>query len=190
MIETILLSVFAYVGTNLDDILMDTLYFSGVEGRRSIRKVILGKYLGIFTLVAISLLAARGLQLLPETYLRFLGFLPIALGLKAVYENFHHDDEEEGGGSLPQQGLCRGMFLLSLANGSDNIGVYTPLFTSMESWQLAILLAVFILMVYLFCRAAQKLSELPLLQRLLLGKKQLIVPLVYFALGLYILLEL
>ncbi len=188
MLETIFLSIVAYIGTNLDDLLMDTLFFTSVQGRRETWQTVLGKFLGIGMLVLISLLGATGLQLLPVTYVRFLGFLPICLALRELYEHFRGTDEEEEI-SLPKRNLCKGMLLLSIANGSDNIGIYTPLFTAMELWQLLILLAVFALMILLFCGMAKKLSELPLLQKLLLGKKHIIVPMVYTMLGFYILLD-
>ncbi len=189
MLETIIISIAAYIGTNLDDILLDTLYFSGLQGRKELRKAVLGKYIGVAALVCISLLAAKGLQLLSPAYIRYLGILPLLLGLKQCCEHFFSKDEEADV-KVSSVDPCLGMVLLTFAGGADNIGVYTPLFANFNPYEMLILLLVFVMMVSLFCIFAKKLSELPLLQKLLLNKKHVIIPVVYVVLGLYILLDL
>ncbi len=190
MLETIIISVAAYIGTNLDDILLDTLYFSGLSERKDYGKAVFGKYIGVAALVCISFLAAKGFQLLSPSYIKYLGFLPLLLGLKQCYEHFFGKDDNEADVKVSSVNPCLGMVLLTFAGGADNIGVYTPLFASMAASEMLILLIVFALMVALFCTFAKKLSQLPLLQKLLLNKKHVIIPVVYVVLGLYILLDL
>ena len=80
MTETLLAAAIAFVGTDLDDLAVNLLLFAQAETGKQCRAVIAGKYLGIGTLVLLSLLAAYGLRSAPRAWLGWLGLAPIALG--------------------------------------------------------------------------------------------------------------
>ena len=79
------------------------------------------------------------------------------------------------------------MALITIANGADNIGVYIPLFAGFSLWQMGTALSVFSLMTGLWCLLSIRLSDLPVLQKLLRKYKPVLIPAVYILLGLYIL---
>ena len=184
MLSGLLTSVAAFVGTNLDDIFLLTLFFSEAETKKKERAVVCGQYLGILFLYFVSVLGALGLSFLPEKYIGFLGILPIILGVKAIFDK---DDEDDGQKSA-LGGAVR-VALVTVANGADNLGVYIPLFAGYSAWKTAVAGIVFLLMTALWCLLSQKLSEMPFLRRFLGKYKRVLVPCVLILLGMYILAE-
>ncbi len=188
MLETIILSVTAFIGTNVDDLFLDMLLFSQAETKRERNHVLAGKYLGIGSLVLISLLGAFGLRALPQQYIRFLGLVPMALGIKTLAEHDHSDTDEK----LEQEDVNRAnLFLntamLTIASGADNIGVYIPLFAGFGFVQVMIMIGVFAIMIRLWCLLSRQLTELPVVRGFLNKNRRILVPVVYIALGIYIL---
>lgn len=217
MLEVIISAVISFIGTNIDDLFVDTLFFAEAEAGETggndrnwgarIRSIVVGKYLGIGVLVVVSLLGAFGLQLLPGKYIGLLGFIPLGLGIKAGFVYFkerkpgepedlvkENDDvgkQGEKGSVCFQKGrsLLWSVALVTIANGADNIGVYIPLFAGYGLWQLGVLVCVFAVMIALWCTIAKRLADLPLLKKFLMGHKGVIVPVVFIALGVYIMVE-
>ena len=181
MITSIFASIIAYISTNIDDIFVLMILLAqtpkGTKGR-----LVAGHFLGVGILTAVSMLGALGLQNLPLRYVGILGLVPICLGIKAW---FHRDDEEM---EAKAAGLLS-MATITLGNGADNIGVYIPLFAGYGLWQLGVLVGVFAVMIALWCTIAKRLADLPLLKRFLMGHKGVIVPVVFIALGVYIMVE-
>ena len=184
MFSVLLTSVAAFIGTNLDDIFLLTLFFSEAETKKKARAVVCGQYLGILLLYVLSVLGALGLSFLPEKYIGFLGILPIILGVKAIFDKDDEDDGEQSafGGALR-------VALVTVANGADNLGVYIPLFVGFSAWQTATAGVVFLLMTALWCIFGKKFSEMPFLRRFLAKYKRILVPCVLILLGMYILAE-
>lgn len=187
MTETIITAVTAFAGTNIDDIFINTLLFAQADSPSRVRSVVAGKYLGIGALVLLSWLGVRGLQFLPQHHIRWLGIVPIALGIRAWLS------ARKTGGDAPETAspagsLALSTMLITMGNGADNIGVYIPLFAKYSATQMAATAAVFVLMTALWCLLGRRLAALPALQNFLLKRKAVIVPVVFIALGLYILL--
>ena len=202
MLEVIISAVMSFVGTNIDDLFVDTLFFAEAESGESgesvrnsgarIRGVVIGKYLGIGALVFVSLLGAFGLQLLPGKYIGFLGLIPLGLGVKVAFESWRErksTQTEEISTLQKDKNLLWSVTLVTIANGADNIGVYIPLFAGYSLWQLGILVCVFVVMIALWCIIAKRLADFPLLKVFLMRYKNVIVPVVFVVLGLYIIVD-
>lgn len=187
MIETLILGIGAFVGTNIDDILIDTLLFSGAEGKTQVRSVVLGKYVGMGLLVFVSCLAAYGLRFLPQQYIHYLGIVPIALGIKEVITHLRHKGDEDENSAAREGNLLLNTALITVANGADNLGVYIPLFAGIKPWQIIVVIGVFVCMIAVWCFLSKKLSDLPVLKHWLGKYRHLIVPMVYISLGMYLL---
>ncbi len=193
MAETILAGIVSFVGTNIDDIFINTLFFAQADTKRKVKATIIGVYLGIGTLVLLSMLGAYFLQAVPQKYIGLLGFIPIILGIKAWAEyiqekkNSNADESVENPGA--SKGLLWSVMLITISNGADNIGVYIPLFASYTAMQLLTVAIVFAWMTALWCVLGKKLSDLPGLRKILLKYKHIIVPVVFIALGIYIILK-
>ena len=65
MFTTLFTSIGAYIGTTIDDLFVLMLLFSQTEDMSHRKGILQGQSLGIGVLVAVSLLGAAGLQLLP-----------------------------------------------------------------------------------------------------------------------------
>ena len=187
-VETLIVAIGAFVGTNIDDILMDTLLFSGTRTKGETYSVVFGKYIGMAVLTSVSLLAAWGLRLIPQQYIRYLGLIPIILGVKAFIEGVRKDEEDEEDFSRSANFLMNAA-LITVANGADNLGVYIPLFAGIGLWEMVKVVCVFAVMVVVWCFFAKKLSELPPLRRFIDRYKKIIIPIVYVSLGIYILFQ-
>lgn len=189
MFNALLTAVVAFVSTNLDDIFVLMLFFVQCSTVRQKLDVLAGQYLGIGVLVLISLLGAAGLQFVPQDYVRLLGLVPIALGMREWLAYRNHGDNPDEDETAPSGKFRAGnVMLVAIANGADNIGVYIPLFTGFSSAQTVLFVIVFAVMTALWCFLGAKLADLPALKRFLQKYKPALVPVVYIALGLYILI--
>lgn len=188
MIETLILGVGAFIGTNLDDMLIGTLLFATTKSKAETRSIVVGKYVGMAVLVSVSILAACGLQFLPPQYIRYLGLVPIALGIREAVRYLRNGAEKDGEKEYKTGNQWLNAALITIANGADNIGVYVPLFAGLEAWQMAEVVGVFAVLVAVWCYLGKKLSDLPVLKAWLDRYRQIIIPIVYVAIGLYVLL--
>ena len=189
MFETLLLSITSYIGTNIDDMIINTFFFAFAGGKREIRSIVLGKYVGIGILILISVVGSMGLKWLPTEYLRYLGFIPIGLGVKEWVCGKDDDDDDDlcvnGYGAT---NLLWNVAVVTIANGADNIGVYVPLFTGFIGKQYLIFVVVFLIMTAIWCALGYRASKITVYERMISRYKQIIVPAVYILLGIYILI--
>jgi cadmium resistance protein CadD (predicted permease) len=150
------LGVTAFAATNVDDSLLLLLFFG--DRRFRARHVFVGQALGIGLLVLISFLGAWLALALPNRWVGLLGLFPILIGARELLARC-----TKGGDDTPAleatitratPGWRRAAAVagVTLANGGDNIGVYTSLFAARSPAQTALLLAVFaaMLAVWLF----------------------------------------
>lgn len=190
MIETLILSVTSFVGTNIDDMFINTLFFSEAETEADSKSVVCGKYLGIGTLIILSILGAFGLQFLPQHYICYLGLVPICLGIKEIISNAKSKENGEVNDNVKRStNKVINTALITMANGADNIGVYIPLFAGFAVWQIVLAVCVFFVLIAIWCFLGKALADLPVIRNLLNRYKTVVVPVVYIALGLYILLK-
>ena len=184
MTETIITSFTAYVSTNFDDILILMLLFA--KPNANFFKIFVGKLLGIGFLTAISLLGACGLQVIPQEYVRFLGFIPILLGAKVFW--VYHKKNENPQNINTSKAVILDTAIITVANGADNIGIYIPLFVGYTLTQGIITVAIFIIMTLFWCLLGNQIARISLLRRAIHKYSQIITPLIYVLLGIYILL--
>ena len=182
MIATIIAAAALFAATNLDDIVLLTVLYAGAGGGAGKRKLLVGRYLGTAILTVLSILGARGAQLIPERYIGLLGIVPILLGVKAIFDR-HGDD------GAPAAVSAASVMLVTLSSGADNLGVYIPAFVAYTVAQLAVTAAVFAAMTAVLCIAAERLAGLPLVGEKIEKYKRIIVPVVFIALGVMILAE-
>lgn len=182
-------SVAAFISTNLDDILMLTLFFAQAKGRKGALKVVAGQYIGMGCLAALSILGALGTQLVPQRYVGLLGFVPLCLGIKAWMDyrsQGNKSRQEEETSETPGIGSIS-VALVTMANGGDNIGVYIPVFSGYSAGELAEALAVFAMMTALWCRLGYSLGNHPGIKEKIERYQHILVPLILSALGVIIL---
>jgi len=79
--------------------------------------------------------------------------------------------------------------LITISNGAGNLTVYIPLFTEYGTAELGITVLVFSLMTGLWCYIGYQIANLPIIKNKLERSKQIVIPLVFIAIGVYVLLE-
>ena len=188
----------AFTATNIDDIVILLLFFSQVNSTFRRRHIVIGQYLGFAALVIASLPGFFGGLILPQHWIGLLGLVPLAFGLMRLL-NPESDTSSEAEQEIGQSNESLFASLLSpqaysvaavtIANGSDNIGIYVPLFASSSLARLAIVLAIFFLLVAVWCYVAYKLTYQRAIADLLSHYGNTFVPFVLIGLGAFIVLE-
>lgn len=141
-----------FAGTNVDDVIvLAVLFLAGrATGRPSARQVWAGQASGFAVLVLISVVAALGLAIVPEAWVGLLGFIPLTLGVRGLARAAR---AHRAGGEVPAapaSGLVSVM-MLTIANGSDNLAVYPPVFRTIGAGPALVTVAVFAAGVVLWC---------------------------------------
>ncbi|MGW0431495.1 cadmium resistance transporter [Micromonospora sp. NPDC003197] len=148
-------AVGVFAATNVDDIIVLTVLFlsSRATGRPRPWQIWTGQYAGIGLLVAASALAALGLTIVPDRWVGLLGLIPFALGVRGLIAAVRARGTDEPPNPAVATGLASVMGV-TVANGADNISVYTPLFRSMGLTSSLIMVGVFAIGVAAWCLAA------------------------------------
>src|SRR5215469_6121723 len=154
--RALILGITLFAATNIDDTFVLLGFFADPKFRA--HRVVMGQYLGITTLVAISLAAALIALVIPPAYVGLLGLAPIAIGAKKLIDLWGGRDPGEEELEHHPAGAARGQVLavvaVTIANGGDNIGVYTPVFAVRSGAETAVIIAVFVLMTAMWCAIA------------------------------------
>ena len=188
--ELILTSFIAFASTNIDDIFILMLFFANKQYKRS--QVVLGQYLGIIALITISFIGSLVGLLFDQKYIGLLGFLPIYFGIRGIIHHFKKKDvtiKEDISLSIKSSNRVFSVAAVTFANGGDNIGIYTPLFTTLVLPQKIIMIVMFLIMVAVWCLAAWYLSRHYAIAKVINKYGHIITPIVLILLGIYILYE-
>lgn len=198
LLTTLITGIISFIATNIDDIIILMLFFSKDNNKFHPRQIILGQYLGFTAIILLSLPGLFGGLLVPEAWLRLLGFLPILIGVKELIKKDENDEIQLIPTNTNQSRTPLLKFLsqetysvaaVTLANGGDNIGIYVPLFASGTLVQFSIILGIFYIMIGLWCYVAFLLTRQPNLAKFLTHYGGKITPWVLIGLGIYILFK-
>lgn len=174
-----------FAATNIDDIVVLTVLFVAARaaGRPRPWHIVAGQYLGIGALVAAAVVVAAGLLVVPDPWTGLLGLLPIGLGVRALLAHADSDEPPAVVGGL------LGVAGVTIANGSDNIAVYVPVFRSLDPATGLVWLLVFAALVALWCATAALLGGHPRVVRLAGRAGHWLVPTVFIGIGVVILVS-
>ncbi|QZN87467.1 cadmium resistance transporter [Cellulomonas sp. C5510] len=191
MLTTAIAAVGLFAGTNVDDIIVVTLFFLAVQ-RGALRtwQVVVGQYLGVGALIVLSLLAALGLTIIPDQWVGLLGLIPLGLGAWGFVKflRSRNRDDDQPPAALNPGGLL-GITGVTLANGADNLAVYTPLFRSMSTPDTITTVIVFVILIGVWILVGRLVGSRPRVLRVISRVETWLVPAVYCVLGLVILAE-
>ncbi|MEU4360347.1 cadmium resistance transporter [Promicromonospora sp. NPDC023987] len=191
MLSTIAAAAGLFVATNLDDIVILTVLFAASARSSRLRgwQIVAGQYLGLITLIAVSFLAALGLTIVPDEWVGLLGLIPLAIGVLALVRTLRgQDDDDEAESALKAVGLL-GVAGITIANGGDNIAIYTPVFRTMSTTDALVTIVVFLVLLAGWCLLAKVIGTNEKVTEALEKVEHWLVPLVFIGLGVFILLE-
>lgn len=165
-------SIIAFISTNMDDFIILTAFFS--DNSYNKKTVIMGQYIGISILILISCVGFIFKLLLSAQWIGIMGILPIIIGSRHLIKYVKNkkngisneivvSKEITGKNSEEQHenktNVVRKIInskisfvaIVTFSNGGDNIGVYTPLFASLNLNELIFTVIIFLIMVAIWC---------------------------------------
>lgn len=139
LLEVLGLAIASFLSTSLDNFVLLIGFFADEEYPRG--QIVTG-YVAAITLVVLgAFLAAEAVELVPASFLGYLGLVPVTLGLLGIYRLFR--TAPSGGPEAvprPTKGFVP-VLAVMLANSGDTLGVFIPVFAdTAESLELPILL--------------------------------------------------
>jgi cadmium resistance protein CadD (predicted permease) len=142
-----LLSISAFISTNIDDLFLLVGFFSDQSFSRS--HIFGGQILGMATIVAISLAAAfAALTILPVD-MGLLGIVPMAIGIGKLVRLGKIKKEQQ-----PAAVGVLQVAAITIVNGGDNIAAYTPIFANQKAEEMTATLMIFAALTLVWCFAA------------------------------------
>ena len=181
------LAVIAFASTNIDDVFVLVGFFADKSFRA--HDVVIGQYAGIIALYVIAAIAGLISLVIPPAYIGLLGLAPIRIGVRKLYNlsrNQRIDPPVTGTGG---HGRRLSVTAITIANGGDNIAVYTALFASCEGFDVAVIGIVFAVMTGLWCLTAHWLVNHRTLGVPIRAHAHRVVPFVLIGLGILIIIR-
>jgi cadmium resistance protein CadD (predicted permease) len=206
--NTVATAVGLFAGTNIDDLVVLTVLFLSARAtsRPALWQIAAGQYAGIGALVAISAAAAWGLAAIPARWVHLAGLIPLGLGFYGLIKTIRQRSHARGAaaqaaGGSPEVRARRGgrastaapagmlgVALVTIANGADNISVYTPAFHTVGLRDSLVMVAVFGVLTGVWCAAGSWLGSHRRVIAIVERFGHWLVPAVFIAIGTLILL--
>jgi cadmium resistance transport/sequestration family protein len=196
-IAAISTGILAFTATNLDDLLILLLFFSQVNATFTYKHIITGQYLGFFILIIVSLSGLFGGFVLSAHWIGLLGLMPIAMGLSSLVNEEEFSEEEVSETEESEESILSRLFSpqtysvasVTIANGSDNISVYVPLFASGNLASFFIIISIFFLLIGMWCYLAYKLTQQKEIAEIIAQYGNYFIPFILIGLGSFIILK-
>lgn len=183
MVAHLLLAASTFAVTNIDDLVILSMYFA--DARYTKKTIVIGQFCGILFLTAVSLTGLFAQFVIPEQWIGLLGVFPIFLGVRELLRRRKRQDDDE---DVP---TARNSFyeiaVVTVANGGDNIAVYTPLFARTDISLIPFYVFSFLVLTGIWCFLGNFLVTHPWLRTGTQRYGKLIFPWFLILLGLIIL---
>jgi cadmium resistance protein CadD (predicted permease) len=189
IVAAIVIAVPLFAVTNIDDIFVLLGFFS--DPRFRISEVLIGQYLGVLGIVAISIAAAVVAMAIPPRFVGLLGLAPIAMGIRKLYGLWNQVEDEDAISCSTGFDLANmvSVAAVTIVNGGDNIGVYTPVFAVHSVTEVGAMVAVFLVMTLAWCAVAFAMVRHPTVGAPLRRYGVRLLPLVLIAIGAIVLYQ-
>ena len=180
-----------FLVTNIDDIIVLSLFFARGAGQRgTTAKIVVGQYLGFGGILLASLAVTFGAGLLlPDAAIPYFGLIPLLLGVYAAWQVWRHGGDEDDDSAADKPFSALAVAAVTFANGGDNIGVYVPVFLTVGTGALVAYCVVFLALVAVLVVAAKFVATRRPIAEVLERWEHILFPLVLIVLGLVILVE-
>ena len=188
MTASALQAIGLFLVTNIDDIIVLSLFFARGAGQRgTTTRIVVGQYVGFGGILLASVAVTFGAGLfLPDGAIPYFGLIPLLLGGYAAWQTWRNDDDDRVD-DRPISALA--VAAVTFANGGDNIGVYVPVFLAVGTGALVAYCVVFLALVVALVLAAKFVATRKPIAEVLERWEHILFPLVLIVLGLVILIE-
>lgn len=192
MLTTTLQAIGLFMATNIDDIIVLSLFFARGAGRRgTTTRILVGQYLGFAGILGAAVLVTIGAgAFLPSETIPYFGLIPLALGLWAAWNAWRGDDDDDDDAKVAGKKIgAWTVAAVTFANGGDNIGVYTPVFLSVDPLAVVAYCIVFLALVAVLVALAKLVATRPPIAEILERWEHVLFPIVLIGLGIVILVS-
>ena len=193
LISLVGIRISAFIATNIDDIFVLMIFFSNSTFQKC--QIVVGQFLGIGLLVALSTLGALLSLVIPQSLIGLLGLIPITIGIIRLTKLSKRDISEF---EQPNQRVAKWNHItttfmvaaVTFSNGGDNIGIYMPLFAKYSSIiNIVSISLIFMVMTAVWCIVAYYLVNYPVIAKRVRNIGNIIFPFVLIGLGIFILIS-
>lgn len=190
MVSGLLSAIGLFLATNIDDIIVLSLFFARGAGQKgTTARILVGQYLGFVGILGAAVLVTLGAEaFLPEQAIPYFGLIPLLLGLWAAWQVWRGDDNDDDDGKVA--GKKVGILTVAgvtFANGGDNIGVYVPVFLNVGTATVITYCVVFLVLVAVLVLLAKFVATRPPIAEVLERWEHVLFPIVLSGLGIFIL---
>ena len=191
MIGPALQAIGLFLVTNIDDIIVLSLFFARGAGQRgTTTRIIAGQYLGFGGILLASVAVTFGAGLfLPDEAIPYFGLIPLLLGVYAGWRVWRNGDDDDDDSLADRPISALAVAAVTFANGGDNIGGYVPVFLAVGTGALVAYCVVFLALVLVLVLAAKFVATRKPIAEVLERWEHILFPLVLIVLGLVILIE-
>ena len=178
-----------FIATNIDDIIVLSLFFARGAGRPgTTAKILAGQYLGFVGILAAALVVTLGAGwALPEEAIPYFGLIPLALGLWAAWEVYRGEGDDDDAAVSGKSVAVATVAGVTFANGGDNIGVYVPVFLNISTPAVITFCIVFLVLVAVLVAMAKFFATHRPIAEVLERWEHILFPIVLIGLGVAIL---
>jgi len=178
----------AYIGTNLDNLLLLVAMYSRYERHAGV--VTAGYLAGMILIGIITLIIGEVGEFIPLAYLGLLGVIPVMMGLLALWKLYRNTQAAETNNIVNHSKPLTVFFAListQLSNSADSIITFSALYADSTDSSDYVIAPTFLAMAGIFSVLACYSVKHPKLGRLLSRYGQYVTPFILILVGLYIL---
>ena len=191
IVSSILPAIGLFIVTNIDDIIVLSLFFARGAGQRgTTARITAGQYLGFAGILGAAVLVTLGAgAFLPPKVIPYFGLIPLALGLRAAWEAWRDNDDDDDSRIAGRTVGVWTVAAVTFANGGDNIGVYVPVFLSVRLAAVVAYCLVFLALVAVLVLTAKFVATRQPIAEVLERWEHVLFPVVLIGLGIFILVS-
>ena len=192
ILSSVLPAIGLFIVTNIDDIIVLSLFFARGAGQRgTTARITAGQYLGFAGILGAAVLVTLGAgAFLPPEIIPYFGLIPLTLGLWAAWHAWRDDDGDDDDAKIAGKNVgVLTVAAVTFANGGDNIGVYVPVFLSVGPAAVVAYCVVFLVFVAVLVVVAKFIATRRPIAEILERWEHILFPLVLIGLGIFILIS-
>lgn len=182
-----------FLVTNIDDLIVLSLFFGRGAGQRGTTvRILVGQYLGFAGILGAAVLVSLGAGVfLPPEVIPYFGLIPLGLGLWAAWQTWRGDDDDDDDEAKIEGKNVAAWTVagVTFANGGDNIGVYVPVFLSVGPGAVVAYCVVFLVLVAGLVGLAKFVATRRPIAEVLERWEHILFPIVLIGLGFFILVS-
>lgn len=179
--KIILTAILTFIATELDDFAVYVLLFARQKNQR--RAIFLGQITTLAIISAACAFLSIPLSRIPPQYLRFIGIVPVFMGIWTIFKKDDEDDDETK--SFGTGAFLTSMFL-TFSSSADNLGIYIPYFTNLQVPEKISAIIVFLILQCLWSFLQIKTANIPVVQKIVEKTSRILVPVIFILLGIMI----